>query len=77
MLKVLKATVLAMCLAVFFAVPAFAQTTADEVKTDIVDTATPYFSTLIGIVVALFGLALLVVLARKAAGMARGAIRKG
>lgn len=65
-----------------FAVPALAAHTGDpstinDVKHSVTDEAKPYFSALIGIVVTLFGLALLVVLARKAAGMARGAIRKG
>lgn len=76
-LKTVKAVFLGMCLSLFFAVPAFAQTTPAEVQTEVVSEATPYFTQLIGIVIALFGLALLVVLARKAAGMARGAIRKG
>jgi hypothetical protein len=79
MVKKLSAVFLGACLAVFMAMPAWAQTTTtpETVKTDIIDEATPYFTVLVGIVVALFGLALLVTLARKAAGMAKGGIRRG
>jgi hypothetical protein len=73
----IKAAFLGMCLTIFFAGAAFAQSTPAQVQSEVVSEATPYFTQLIGIVIALFGLALLVVLARKAAGMARGAIKKG
>jgi hypothetical protein len=76
-MKKVSAVFLGACLAVFFAVPAFAQTTPAEVKTSVINEATPYFTILIGIVVALFGLALLVTLAKKAARMGKGAISRG
>jgi hypothetical protein len=72
-----KAALLGAALSVFLALPAWAQTTPGAVKDDVIEEATPYFTVLVGIVVALFGLALLVTLARKAAGMAKGGIRKG
>lgn len=75
--RALKVIVLGFVLSVFMASAAFAQTTPAEVQTDVISAATPYFTILVGIVVALFGLALLVTLARKAAGMAKGGIRKG
>jgi hypothetical protein len=80
MTKLRKVGTVAMSIALFLvlsATAAFAQTSPAEVRTEVIDEATPYFTVLIGIVVALFGLALLVTLARKAAGMAKGGIRKG
>jgi hypothetical protein len=80
MTKLRKIGSLVMSVALFLALTAtaaFAQTTPAEVRTQVIDEATPYFTVLIGIVVALFGLALLVTLARKAAGMAKGGIRRG
>jgi TRAP-type C4-dicarboxylate transport system permease small subunit len=76
----LKALILGAALSVVMAVPAFAQvdpTTPGEVKTDVLAEATPYIAVLVGIVIALFGLTLLVVLARKASRMAKGGISRG
>jgi hypothetical protein len=77
-INALKAVLFGAMLTVLTAVPAFAQTTPQEdVKTDVLAEATPYFTSLVGIVIALFGAALIVTLARKAAGMARGAVKRG
>lgn len=79
-IRAFKAAVLGLCLAMFAAVPAWAQSSVDtpgEVKDAAIAEATPYFTILVGVVIALFGLALLVTLARKAAGMAKGGIRRG
>lgn len=75
----LKALLLGAALTVVMAVPAFATdpTTPAEVKTDVLAAATPYIAVLVGIVIALFGLTLLVVLARKASRMAKGGISRG
>lgn len=77
--RALKAVVLGCVLTVLLAVPAFAQppSTPQEVKTEVVNTATEYFPWIIGIVIALFGASLLVTLAKKGAGMARGAVKRG
>jgi choline-glycine betaine transporter len=78
LVKKVWAVVLGAALTVLMAVPAFAQTpTAETVKDDVIAEATPYFTILIAVVIGLFGLALLVALARKAAGMAKGAVKKG
>lgn len=78
-LTALKACILGCVMTVLFAVPAFATShpTPGSVKDDVLSAATPYFTTLVGVVIALFGAALIVTLARKAAGMARGSIKKG
>lgn len=80
--KILLVGALCALLVLAMAVPAFATHTGDpatigDVKHEVVDEATPFVGAIAGIVVALFGLVLLATLARKAAGMARGAIRKG
>lgn len=79
-LKALKVLAVSAALMVAMAVPAFAEpppTAAETVQTDILAEATPYFTILVAIVVALFGLTLLVALAKKAAAMARGGLRRG
>jgi hypothetical protein len=77
-MRKLKVFLFALAMVVGSALPAFATApTRETVKTDIITEATPYFTTLIGVVIALFGLVLLVALARKGAGMAKGAVRKG
>jgi hypothetical protein len=75
----IKAFLLGAVLSVLLAVPAFAvdPSTPPEVKTEVIAQVTPYLSVLVGIVIALFGLTLLVTLARKAAGMAKGGIKRG
>lgn len=75
-IKALKAVLLGAALTVVMAVPAFAQTTPGSLQTDIVSEATPYITGLVALVVALFGAALIVVLARKASGMATAKIRR-
>lgn len=75
-IKALKAVLLGAFLSVFSAAAALAQTTPAEVKDEVIDAATPYFAILVGVVVALFGLALLITLARKIAGMAKGGVTR-
>lgn len=81
-LRKVGGVVMAVCLfLVLSATAALAQATDPdtpaEVRDGVIATATPYVATIAGIVLALFGLVLLATLARKAAGMAKGAIRKG
>ncbi|MQB01780.1 MAG: hypothetical protein GEU78_16115 [Actinobacteria bacterium] len=77
-LKAFKVLAFSAALMVLMAVPAFAQTTpAEDVQADVIAEATPYFTILVAIVVALFGLTLLVALAKKAAAMAKGGLRRG
>lgn len=75
--RALKALALGFVFSVLMASAAFAQTTPTQVKNDVIAEATPYFSILVGVVIALFGLTLLIALARKAAGMATGKVRGG
>ncbi len=75
--KALKVLALAAAFVVVLAVPAFAQSTPSGVIGDVIDEATPYITALVGVVVTLFGLGLLITLARKAAAMAGSKVRKG